>query len=202
MGNNLKWGGSQFKTSVGLKPLYKLLGLCFIAILLFGGLSGVVAWGLINGLDFSSLGAWAASLDPEGRDIDAGIMGSIYIGVIFTYIAIGLTFIIYAVGTRNIAYCATKLLTQVEGEPEKEHRLHSDMSPLYYIWILVSNLIVTLASLGLMRAWAAVRTWRYKCVHTAFLANGSLDNLVAEQTQEGRATSAEFFDIEGIDLGL
>ena len=88
-----------------------------------------------------------------------------------------------------------------EGTPAI-HELSSDLNKLRYVWILVSNLVATIFTVGLLRAWAVIRTWRYLADHTHMRTSGSLDNLVAEVGAEGRAASAEFFDIQGIDFGL
>lgn len=207
IGNGVSWGNADFKTDMGLKPLYKVLGLSFIvliaSLLLFYGLyfgladsyfTGDINSALINfAQDFSSF---------TGVSFKISIYVLVVLGYLLIYLPIILTFIMYSVGVRNVAYNATKLVTKADDEAHIEHQMSSNVSSFKYFWILVSNLIAVLFSVGLLRAWAAVRSWRYLAEHTAISPKGSLDNIVSKQIATGDAASAEFFDIEGIDFGL
>ena len=83
-----------------------------------------------------------------------------------------------------------------------KHILKSRLGRGRYLWIMLTNLIATILSLGLLRAWAAVRTWRYLADHTALEIEGDLDSIVDTAQAEGNVAAAEYFDIEGIDFGL
>jgi uncharacterized membrane protein YjgN (DUF898 family) len=70
------------------------------------------------------------------------------------------------------------------------------------VWILVSNLVAVVLSLGLLLPWARVRRARYTAAHTEASIDGSADSFVEAIRQEGSAAAAEFADIEGIDVGI
>ena len=114
--------------------------------------------------------------------------------VVGLYISIFVAYLFYAPGVRNIAFNATTL--------DGKHSLSSSLSRFRYVWILLSNFVVTVLTLGLMRPWTSVRSWRYLAASTAVVASGSLDSFVDAAAPEGNVGAAEFFDIEGIDFGL
>ncbi|MEP4342096.1 MAG: DUF898 family protein, partial [Lentilitoribacter sp.] len=71
-----------------------------------------------------------------------------------------------------------------------------------YAWILISNLVVTLLTLGLMAPWAHVRKMKYLAAHFFILPAGSLDEFVDRERSEGNVASSEYMDLDGIDFGL
>ena len=115
------------------------------------------------------------------------------VGFLF-YISIFAIFFFYQAGVRNIAYNAT----QIEGG----HEMKSTLSRFRYVWIILSNFVLTIMTIGLMRPWAAVRTWRYLANNSAVMAAGSLDQFIDEQGESGNVAAAEYLDIDGIDFGL
>lgn len=205
IGNAMSWGNADFKTDMGLKPLYKVLGICILVLIGSYIVAGIVTYIATSVFDIGGLGSLMTNL-PGGDDVNVGeqpvmIFSAALFGLLF-YIPIIFTYFMYSVGVRNVAYNATKLITKSEDGVRINHQMSSNVSSLKYFWILVSNLFAVLLTVGLLRAWAAVRSWRYLVEHTAIATTGSLDNIVATQIATGDAASAEFFDIEGIDFGL
>ena len=97
-------------------------------------------------------------------------------------------------GVRNIAFNATRI--------EGGHRFLSGVPRFGYAWVLISNFVVSVISIGLMIPWAAVRTWRYLAYFSALETTTGLDRFVADQEPEGNVAAAEYLDIDGIDFGL
>lgn len=200
IGNNTRWGKGLFETNSPLKPLYKNLGmsllfgvLAFILLAAVGGAIGAAigSTGVLEALRITEL----MGEGDLGSDEEAQIfMGATIFSVIFVYASSFLVYLFYAAGVRNITYEATKL--------DGAHQLHSEISRFEYVWILFTNLVLTLLSVGLLRPWAAIRTWRYLADNTGIETTGDLSTMVAAQEDEGAAASAEFLDIEGIDFGL
>ena len=115
--------------------------------------------------------------------------------VFFTlYLTIIPASIFYSAGTRNVIYNALVL--------DDRHRFESTLNPLRYVWIIVSNFAVTIATLGLMRAWAAIRSTRYFAAHTAVLISGTANDFVGEVESDAGVAAAEYMDLEGFDLGF
>lgn len=192
IGNNLKLGTARFRTDADLGNLYAnwfaSIGFALAATIVFGAVFAGV--GSVVGAGLSVLDLSEFDLDAESAMYAAIAVG----GVIGLYIGVGLSYVFYSAGNRNVAFNGTRL--------EGGHGFVSTVGRLRYTWIMVSNMIVTLLTLTLMRPWAAVRTWRYLMATSAIVTTGSLDEFVDEQAAKGQVTAAEYFDIEGIDFGL
>jgi uncharacterized membrane protein YjgN (DUF898 family) len=122
------------------------------------------------------------------------MLGLVYLAlipIIGLYLVVGT---LYRAGVRNVAFNETV----VDGR----HALVSTIHRGRYLWISVSNLVATIASLGLARPWAAIRMASYLASVTALDTTGSLDAYFATLKAEGAATGAEFMDIEGFDVGF
>ncbi len=118
----------------------------------------------------------------------------IVLGYILFFAIFGAAALVYRAGVRNVAWSAATF--------DGKHRLLSDLSRLRYTWIAISNVPVTLVTLGLMRPWAAVRMARYVNEHTGVRFDGNVGEIFAAIAQEGSAVGAEFMDIEGFDFGF
>lgn len=101
---------------------------------------------------------------------------------------------IYQAMTRNVVYGSTEL---AEG-----HRFISDVSWPRLFWIILSNVIVVICTLGLMLPWAQVRMAKYLADHTMAVPNGSMDEFVGGILPEGSAIGDAYTDLEAIDIGL
>lgn len=189
IGNNLRYGTAQFATDAQVGKLYKNLG----SSLGFFLLSGLIISTLVT---FGSFAMVFGSVSQSLNAILSGMMAEKTItGIIVgMYIAIILAFLFYRAGARNVAYNGTVL--------DGRHRFQSRISRFRYVWILVSNLFVSILTLGLMRPWAALRSWRYKVQCTQLESETDLGAFIEQRIEEGGAAGAEFLDIEGIDFGF
>jgi uncharacterized membrane protein YjgN (DUF898 family) len=180
IGSNAKYGAADFTTQTKLGTLYRNFGRTFlfyiVPLLVVGGLAGI---------------SIAASI-AEGGAEQGGDLAVAALSIVYPLIF--LAFFYYAAGVRNIAFNASTL--------EGGHQLISSLGRGRYVWIMVTNFLATVFTLGLLRPWAAVRTWRYIAASTQFAINGTLDTIIDEAQKEGSVTTAEFLDIEGIDFGL
>ncbi len=178
---------ARFNTDTRAGQFFGNLGASVVFLLAVGVVFGAIAFVVIQVA--SSMGV-DLGIDPSEVGIWTLLMGAgfgLYIGLIFAIL-------FYVAGARNIAFNATTL--------QGGHRLESNVGRLRYIWILISNLFVTMLTLGLMLPWAAIRTWNYLTGATAFHSAGDMDRVVDTATPDGNVAAAEFFDIEGIDFGL
>ncbi len=85
---------------------------------------------------------------------------------------------------------------------DEHHRFDSVLSGLRYAWIVLSNGIVSIASLGLLHPWAAVRAWRYQADCLSVMPAAALDAFVGRQKDSGAALGSEFVDLQGLEIGL
>lgn len=189
IGNNLRYGGRSFATDPRLGEIYKtwlfsalivILGLLIIGAVVIANLSLLVA--LIDG---------TTTVAPE---LQASLFFLGVVGYIAVFLSFGIAALFYRAGVRNIAWSATVF--------DDRHALRSDLPRLGYVWVAISNVVVTIVTLGLMRPWAAVRMARYVNVHTAVRFDGDVGEIFASVEQEGSAVGAEFMDFEGFDFGF
>ncbi|KFN50218.1 YjgN family protein [Arenimonas composti] len=84
------------------------------------------------------------------------------------------------------------------------HRFESSLRARDMIWILASNGVLIVLSLGLAVPWAMVRLAKYRAAHMAVWVYGGLDSFGAERTQREGAAGAELVDAldMGMDIGL
>lgn len=79
------------------------------------------------------------------------------------------------------------------------HRFESTLRARDMIWIYATNLLAIVGTLGLAVPWAMVRLARYRAEHFAVLAEGSLDDFVADADRQHAAAGAELVD--ALDVG-
>jgi uncharacterized membrane protein YjgN (DUF898 family) len=82
------------------------------------------------------------------------------------------------------------------------HRFESTLEPGKMIWIYFSNGLAILATLGLAVPWAMIRMARYRAANLVLLAEGSLDDFVAQVGEEQSAAGAELAGALDLDLDI
>ncbi len=192
LGRNTGYGSAKFFTDAPVPALYANLGVTILFVLLASLILGGIGFAVGGGIaGMVSLFAEANDeIEPE-KFFTAVIIVAIIIGI---YASFFLAYFFYAAGVRNIAYNSSQL--------DGKHRLGSSLGRRRYVWILVSNLFVSIFTLLMMRPWAAIRTWRYLAANTKIAVAGTFDSIVETAAPQGNVAAAEFFDIEGIDFGL
>lgn len=184
VGSNLRFGGKAFHTDPPLAPLYRGL---FIGAA-FGVAVGILGAAIIVGT-FRATGL---------TETGAGFSAQVWVSEMSTYVLLllvyGVTTLFYRAAVRNAVWSWSKF--------DEKHRFLSGLSRGRYTWIAISNLLVTILTLGLMRPWAAVRMARYTWERTSVLVAGSVGMLVSDLEQQGSAVGAEFIEFEGFDFGF
>lgn len=177
IGNRLRFGGAAFRSGMTLGPLYANLGWTVLAML------GALA---VLGMGAGAVGAvleGAGGISVWHVAVVVGFYGSLFLAAPF-----------YRAGVRNAWFAATRL--------EPGHQPVSRLNRGKVVWIAVTNVIVTVLTLGLMRPWAAVRSWNYTVSSSALIIQGSLDGIVAAAASDGSVVGAEYVDLGGVDLGV
>ncbi|MGI2032507.1 YjgN family protein [Rhizobium panacihumi] len=187
--NNLHYGDRPFVTDPKIKSLY---GVWILPAALI-----VVGTILIVGIGFAAASATQAMSNPdlaEDMDAFAASFSAFHWGILFVFVAYGLAGLLYRIGVRNVVFSATTL--------DAKHQLVSDAPRFQYAWIAISNVIVTVLTLSLMRPWAAVRMARFMAIHTGVIVVGDLGEVLSSMEASGSAVSAEYLDLEGFDFGF
>jgi uncharacterized membrane protein YjgN (DUF898 family) len=182
---NLYYGDRPFSADPKLGSLYRVWIIPALMVAVGGILSGILIAVYI---------AAVRSMDiPQEKHMYVGQL-LLSIGFFCTMIVYGLAGIIYRAGVRNVVLSAMVL--------DGKHQLKSDIHRGRYLWIVMSNLILTLLTLGLMRPWAAVREARYLVEHSAIKIDGDIGEVFSSVEAKGAAISAEYMDMEGIEFGI
>ena len=83
-----------------------------------------------------------------------------------------------------------------------DHGFEANLKLGSYAWLMFTNTLGILLTLGLFIPWARVRTARYKVQHIAFVCAGDMDGIVAAQQGKVDALGQEVGDIFNFDVGL
>jgi uncharacterized membrane protein YjgN (DUF898 family) len=83
-----------------------------------------------------------------------------------------------------------------------EHRFKSTLSARGLLWIILSNFIFIILSIGLFKPFADIRMARYRVQHMALLPGGNLEEFIAAETQHIGATGIETAEIFDLDISL
>jgi uncharacterized membrane protein YjgN (DUF898 family) len=184
--NNLRYGDRKFQADPKIGALYRVWLPAFVLMIIgvaIGAFLGMMTYyGAVEG-------AADSMAEPEIQVILA-IYGALIPALVIWSVAA----IFYRVGVRNVVMNATLF--------DNRHRLFSDIGRLRYFWIVLSNLVVSIVTLGLMRPWAAVREHRYLITHSGITVDGELGDVVASIQNSGSAVTAEYLDLEGFDFGF
>lgn len=82
------------------------------------------------------------------------------------------------------------------------HRLRAELSGLHMTWILVTNIVLTVLTIGLFYPWAQVRVARYRLSRMALEASSDLDEFTSEAFATQSAVGEEIAGFFDLDFGL
>ncbi|ABC21062.1 YjgN family protein [Rhodospirillum rubrum] len=180
--NGHRLGAAAFSSAPPLAPLYRALGLALAVFMGMTALAGGAVWG----------GALALALAPGETGLALNTLPLVGLLVIFpAFLFAGA---LYRARLRNTVLGAMTL--------EGGHRFRSTLSAPRFAWIVLSNMVVTVLSLGLAHPWAAIRLWRYQCACLTVIPAGPLDAFIEARQAEGNVIASEFSDLEGFEVGL
>ncbi|SON58195.1 Inner membrane protein YjgN [Hartmannibacter diazotrophicus] len=180
--NNLRYGDRAFRTTPSLGRFYA----AFVPPLLIVVGSAVLAFFLINASRIQIISSNGESSSVHGTAAVVAVYG-----FLLAFVLAGLLF---RVAVHNIVWTAMTY--------DEKHAFQADIPQRRYVWVALSNLVVTLCTLGLMRPWAAVRESRLVASHCAIAPDGEIDDVIAQAKPAGAAVGSEFVALEGIDLGI
>lgn len=81
-------------------------------------------------------------------------------------------------------------------------RVRCGIDPLRYAWILASNAVCALASLGLLYPWGEIRRLRYLAAGTSVSGVETFDEVTGSRAAAGSAAGQEMADAFDIELGF
>ena len=90
----------------------------------------------------------------------------------------------------------------VNGASIGPHKLHANLHPGRMAWLMLTNLLAIVCTLGLFAPWARVRLVRYQLERLSLETNGSLNDFVAAQAGRTGATGEAIGEVFDMDFGL
>jgi len=194
--NNARYGDRPMKFGTDIGNYYTPF---FIAIALaIGGtiLLSIIMGGALMGMS-GALGEIMQAAE-SGTDPDPAQLGGLMAVLMGFYLALFLVIVpaslFYRAWVRNVHLNNTVI--------DDVHHFQSTVHPGRFIWIVVSNTIVSLFTLGLMIPWARIRLAKYMASVTAIETEGSLEGYVSEVQETPGVLSSEYMDLEGFDIDI
>jgi len=190
-----QYGKSRFDAQLSTGRFYAVLILAF----LFGLLSLIVIAGVIVGV-----GIITGNLSLEilkNLDADGSEQGLEWLFLLSIFAFYGLAF---TVGFFFTAYVRARLRMHVFSQTLLDQRVafESTATARGLWWILFSNFLVTILTLGFGIPWAQVRMARYLANNTTVYAEEPLDRFVGEKREEIGAFGDELGDAFDMDMDV
>lgn len=177
--NNSSFGQSAFTFSAGAGSFYKVYFFTLMQLILIVALFAFGAYRLFRD-----------NIANMPREAIVGFIFAIYLLLILTSLLIVPYFISRI---QNLVWNNTKL----DG-----HRFSSSLSARGLTWIILSNFIFIVLTLGLFKPFADIRMARYRIERMALLPAGNIDDFIASEQQKIGAAGTETAEIFDVDIGF
>ena len=181
--NNHTYGGRYFETKFPVWRMYVIFGIGLVAF--------VVLFGSMMGLVFSL--AWTMQQHFAAPPLTAHSVTTLAVMAVFY---IGFLLIPPAIHTMIVNLSVSHTVF------DDKHRLESTMSPLMMAWIIFSNVVLCIVTIGFFYPWARVRLARYQMAHLTLIAEGDIDAYVSEVFETQSAVGEEIGSVFSFDFGL
>jgi len=184
--NHHTYGGRPFETEFSAWQIYVifLIGFAVSFLMIFAG-------GIFFGGFFIALASHAPAkgqpMPPEMLPV-LFLLGAL-IEVAFISLALAVATMVFNLVVRS---------TTLDGR----HKLGAKLSPVRVPWIMITNILLTLLTLGIYYPWAQVRIARYRIEHMSLTAMGSLDDFTSEAFGTQSAVGEEIAGFFDLDFGL
>ena len=124
----------------------------------------------------------------------ASAEASIVLGIIALYFMFFLVYVVYRICCLNIVFNHLTLADKIT--------FSSSISSPYLLWIVFSNLIAIVITLGLAIPWSQVRKSRYLCDNIHTQTSPDFTDFIGAEQKAQSSIGEEFANFEGIELGL
>lgn len=153
-----------------------LIGVVAISVTLGGALFGMIAGGHLDRTAASGAG-----------------MIAVFVFMMALYVWMFVLFPIFATLIQNLIWNNTQL---------GAHRFTSDMKWTRMTFIVVTNIIGVICTLGLFLPFATIRTMKYRIESMTLIPEDSLDHFIAAEQEQVSATGEGMADLLDFDLSL
>jgi len=197
--NHTKYGNSELET--------KLNTSCFIKIIfntfLLSAVISIIGSLLIGGISylFVNVSEISSTYNTYVDDPQTGIMmvmmmlaPILIIYYLFMIVTSLISFSYYFTRQRSYIFKNTNIDDEVE--------FFSNMKFIPYSFILVSNLLLTIFTLGLAYPWAKVRVVKYTLSNTSILMNRDFEGYISAKQKEKSGLGDQIGDTLDVDIGI
>ena len=133
--------------------------------------------------DFSSyLGEWA---------------GKLFLALIPIII---ITNFVYRILARNLLL--RTLVLKNANDQKISAEFDSNLNPLRYIWIVLSNSIIVIITFGLMSPYAQVRFYKYLSSSTKIVLIGDVEGFLDSERRMLSSLGEEYSEMEGFEVNI
>lgn len=177
--NHLSFGTTRFTNELPLWPVYRIFLVPMLFAVAFFAFFVMAMGGMIA---------------AAGGEPNPALAGGIFVALFAVVLLANLLIVPYIrVRTANLVWNTTRL---------GPHATESTLRLLPYTGITISNMLLTVLTLGLYQPWAQVRMARYRAENAALLASGSLDEFIAGAQRNTAALGEEIADLVDFDVAL
>ncbi|NLS13589.1 DUF898 domain-containing protein [Vibrio sp. SM6] len=214
--NGQRYGDYQFKgdiqTRFFIKLYLKAVGLGLLSLIVFLAVTFYLFFGgslltrLVSGDSFAILELMHST----------ALLVMVWLAAMITSVAISAY---VHTRSRNYAFTQTALyhqpeLNQISDADKKEEPKECDLSPVHsfalrsdlpvwgYTWLLISNFLLVIFSLGLARPWTLIRHSRYLAEYTSVLGDMSMLAAVGDNSDVRSAIGDEIAEAYDLGFGL
>ncbi len=195
--NGYGYGQGQFLTDVEVKPFFKiLLKSIGISVLLFTAIMIIIAIfaSLTVGID-EIIGMGANLENPETMQESMSQLFMITVPVYLGFIIVSLI---------SFAYIYTRQRTYILANCVLDEKITfaSTLKAIPFAWIMISNLLMTIFTLGLALPWAKVRMARTVLENTQVDVSVGFDAYLTQQQSEQSSLGDQIGDAFDVDVGI
>ena len=185
LANHYALGRERFGAKTPLRPYYMAL----LWTLLLGAALLVVVAGPVAVLFYASLPS------PDGVS-DSGMSVPLWqlVFVAAPLVVMVPTAICFQILTRNIIVSALSL-----GDAAT---FRSELNPLHYLWIVLSNFVVTVLTAFLMYPWAQIRQYRYQAERITVQPRSGMGTFLDTEARSDQAFGEEFGEIQDVGIPI
>jgi uncharacterized membrane protein YjgN (DUF898 family) len=178
-----RYGDTRFSFRGTVSTFYKAYLIGFLV-----AVAGVV----VIGLGFS--GMFAAISRAGGlRQAGAGTIGTFALFILMLYLWMFSLLPLFLTMIQNLIWNNTRL---------GEHRFRSEMRPGRMIFIVITNIVGIVLTLGLFIPFAQIRSMKYRIESMTLIPGSSLDDFIADTQAHVSATGEGAADLLDFDLSL
>jgi len=185
--SNTRYGDELFDNSSPLGKFYNIYIIMFVVAMVIFTLAG------ISGFVFTGMAQVVGGGDPDAAAAAAiPMLITIYGAMILFYL---IMFAVMKSTMTNLILNHTFI--------EDDSCFDSDLKFGKMLWILFTNLLALIVTLGLAYPWAKVRLARYRAEHTRLNAYKSIDSIVSSQKVEKTgALGEEMGEVFDMDISI